>query len=94
MNRLLFNLYYSSNHSYKSNSNYILFFFQLLNNFHILIILDIIFNKSSITSKTVSFPFYFLSPILYLEHFLTNSNKDFISNESTPTIIPSSNDQL
>ena len=62
MNRLLFNLYYSSNHSYKSNSNYIFFFFQLLNNFHIFIILDIIFNKSSITWKTISFPFYYFFP--------------------------------
>ena len=53
MNNVLFNLYYSSSHSYKTSKNFVFFFFQLLNNFHIFIIFDIIFNKATNTKKTI-----------------------------------------
>ena len=94
MNNVLFNLYYSSSHSYKTSKNFVFFFFQLLNNFHIFIILDIIFNKATNTKKTILFPFYFLSPIFYLEHFLSQSNSNCLSDLSSDYFIPRTNDQL
>ena len=94
MNSLLFNLYYSSNHSFRNNSNYLFFFFQILNNFHIIIILDIIFNKESNTSKNVYFPAYYISPIFYLEHFLTKSNTKCLNDTSNENFITKENDQL
>ena len=94
MNNVLFNLYYSSSHSYKTSKNFVFFFFQLLNNFHIFIIFDIIFNKATNTKKTILFPFYFLSPIFYLEHFLSQSNSNCLSDLSSDYFIPRTNDQL
>ena len=81
MNKCLFNLYFSSSRSYKSNSNIPFIIFQTLSHFHIIIILDTIFYRYSLSSKPIYFPLYFLSPIFYLEYLLTQFNNHCINEQ-------------
>ena len=91
MNKLLFNLYYSSTHSYNSKRRYFSIFFQIIKLTYIIIILDISFSHSYLKEKNLHFPLYFFSPIFYLEYFLTKSNKNCLTLPIEDDIL---NDQL
>ena len=53
-----------------------------------------VFAKKVIPIFSYIFPFYFLSPIFYLEHFLSQSNSNCLSDLSSDYFIPRTNDQL